>query len=113
MSALTTTENDALSQHEAVIQDGLAGFAQVGASLAAIKKGRLYRDVADTFEDYCKQRWGFKRAHAYRLIEAAGIVAEMSPIGRQITNERQARSLKDVPANERNVIVENAAAGGR
>jgi len=112
MTALTITERDALAQHEETIREGLAGFAAAGAALLAIKKGRLYRDGFHTFEDYCSKRWGFKRAHAYRLIEASEIVAEMSPIGRQITVERQARVLKGLPPEQRNEIVEEAAAAG-
>jgi hypothetical protein len=71
--------------------------------LLAIRDGRLCRDEYATFEDYCRERWGSNRAHAYRLIEAAATVAELSPIGDTPppTNEAQARELARIPQGQR------------
>ena len=57
-----------------------------------------------TFEEYCKERWGMNRAHAYRLIDAAEVVNNLSPIGDIPVNESQARpltQLNDNPALQR------------
>ncbi len=71
----------------------------VVTALLAIRDGRLYRDTYETFEAYCRDRWGVKRAHAYRMIQAAETVAEMSPVGDVPlpTNERHVRELARLP----------------
>jgi hypothetical protein len=65
--------------------------------ITAIRDRRLYRRDFATFDDYCRERWGMKRAHAYRLIDAAGVAFSMSPIGdienALPANEGQAREL--------------------
>lgn len=43
----------------------------VGQALARIRDGRRYRlEGFDTFEDYCRERWGFSRVRAHQMIEA-------------------------------------------
>lgn len=60
-----------------------------------------YRDEYDTFEEYCRERWGWSRRHANRTIAAAdvaetvapmGAIESHSPIGER-PNEGQAREL--------------------
>ena len=67
---------------------------QVGNALLAIRDKRLYRQDFGTFEEYCQERWGMERRHAYRLMDAAQAVENVS-LGTQIlpTSERQARPL--------------------
>lgn len=96
-TALTPAEASELQAHEAVIEGGIDKFLEVGRALLAIRDRRLYRGTAPTFEAYCRSRWGFGRAHAYRLIEAARIQDAVSPTGRHLSSERQARALADVP----------------
>lgn len=44
-----------------------------------IREKRTYRsDGWDTFEEYCQERWGWSRGRAYQLMDAAGLVNEMS-----------------------------------
>ena len=64
---------------------------------------RLYRHTHATFEDYCRERWGMNRAHAYRLIDAATVAVNLSPMGDILpTAERQARPLTVLePAQQR------------
>jgi len=88
-----TGEIVTLQDCEAVIKAGLATFVDVGNALLQIRDGRLYRDQFDTFEEYCRERWGFNRAHAYRMIEASEVVGVLSPMGDTPRNERQARAL--------------------
>ncbi|MGH2415581.1 MAG: hypothetical protein ACRDEA_18200, partial [Microcystaceae cyanobacterium] len=48
---------------------------------------RLYRSTHRSFEEYCRERFGFERRHPYRLIEAALVVdnlLQMRPNGTQI-----------------------------
>jgi hypothetical protein len=53
---------------------------------------RLYRREYAGFDEYCREKWGWKRDHAYRLIDAAEVV-KVSPIGDKIKTESQAREL--------------------
>lgn len=75
-------------------------LAVAGKALATINQARLYRETHATFADYVEDRWGMKRAHAYRLIEAWPVAATLSPVGD--TNEAQVREL--VPAAKRHGV---------
>ncbi len=58
-------------------------FYQSGKALVELRDRRLYRNSHKTFEEYCQDRFGFGRAHSYRLIDAAAIVDNLSPNRRQ------------------------------
>jgi phage N-6-adenine-methyltransferase len=91
---LTRQERSRLDVLEEVIEYGLQTFVDVGNALTEIREGRLYRQDYSTFEDYCRDKWGMERRHAYRLMDAAETVKNVSH-GTQIlpANERQARPL--------------------
>ena len=91
---LVEVESAELLLHEKTIEQGLKTFVDVGNALLAIRDKRLYRQQWGTFEDYCQERWGMERRHAYRLMDAAQAVENVS-LGTQIlpTSERQARPL--------------------
>ena len=79
---------------EKVIQEGLTTFYEVGKSLKEIRDGGLYKEVFGTFEDYCQQKWGMERRHAYRLIESSDVKDNLCPVGHILpANERQVRPL--------------------
>ncbi|MBW4689270.1 MAG: hypothetical protein KME40_30305 [Komarekiella atlantica HA4396-MV6] len=62
-------------------------FFEAGKALLELRDRRLYRSTHKTFEEYCKDRFGFERRHPYRLIEAAVVVdnlMQMCPNGTQI-----------------------------
>lgn len=79
-------------------EQALHGFRKAvvvaGKALEVINRGRLYRETHATFADYVLEVWGFKRAHAYRLIEEWPVAVAVSPIGD--INEAQARELLPV-----------------
>jgi hypothetical protein len=83
---------------ENYIAPRLRGFVEAGIALLAIKERRLYLQGGfDTFEIYCKQRWGIDDSHARRMCDAAQ-VAQMTastnaPIGAVVERESQAREL--------------------
>jgi hypothetical protein len=89
-------ERQRLDQLEAVIERGVKTFIEVGTALKEIRDSRLYKQQYGTFEEYCKQRWGFTPQHGGRLIAAARTVQEIEPNGFHSApeNERQARALK-------------------
>jgi hypothetical protein len=81
-----------------VCEQALHGFRKAlvvaGKALEVIKRGRLYRETHGRFGDYVEEVWGFKRAHAYRLIDEWPVAVAVSPIGD--INEAQARELLPV-----------------
>lgn len=72
MSTLVVTS---LAEREAVIERGLGTFVEVGAALMGIRDDRQYRESHDTFEDYCRERWGLSKPYASQLIVASQTVA--------------------------------------
>lgn len=114
ISVLSDFDSAQLDQLEERIGAGLSSFIEVGEALSAIRERKLYRQTHGTFEDYCVSRWKMKRAHAYRLMDAA---AALSPIGDKssITTESQARELARVEPAQRQAVVEKAiqATGGK
>ncbi|MEX2598511.1 MAG: hypothetical protein WD533_02535 [Dehalococcoidia bacterium] len=88
-----------LQAYEATIERGLATFVEVGEALEAIRAGRLYRAAHDTFEDYCRARWGLDRTYAHRVMAAAE-VSRMLPIGNKPTAESQARPMVGLPVEQ-------------
>lgn len=82
--SLTDDEINELKTCEAVIEQGIHAFTAVGRALATINGKRLYRMTHALFEEYCEEVWKMERAHAYRLINAAGVVDDI---------ERQVKAL--------------------
>jgi phage N-6-adenine-methyltransferase len=81
-----------LADCEAVIERGLATFIEVGHALLEIRDSRLYRETYCTFEDYCRERWGFSRPRAYELMHAAEVVSAIADT-QGPRNEAVAREL--------------------
>lgn len=100
---LTTDEQRALAQYEGTIERGLGTFLEVGRSLAAIQRERLYR-MDGTFETYCRQRWDISRQHGHRLIDAAKVTALLPPAAPQPNAESQVRPLVGLPEGEVPVV---------
>jgi hypothetical protein len=96
-AALDDRERADLETCERAVAGLQRALAVAGKALATIHQARLYRESHATFEAYVEERWGMKRAHAYRLIEAWPVAAALSPIGD--TNEAQVREL--LPAVKR------------
>lgn len=113
MHALSRTERDTLTECESQIERALAdirsAWKRIGAALARIHAGRLYREVCDTFDAYVEQRWLLPRSTAYEWIEAAGVVIAIESTPVVIDGESRvidpparishARELARLPAN--------------
>lgn len=90
------TGENRLAQLETIIQDHRRQFYPSGRALKQIRDERLYRDLLfDNFDAYVRQRWDMNRSYAHRLIQAATVMENLSPIGDGILpqNESQARVL--------------------
>lgn len=106
---LVLSEVQQLAECEAVIERGLHTFVAVGNALLTIRDKRLYRQDFGTFEDYCRDRWGMERAHAYRLIDSAKVVNALSPIGDILpATESQARPLTALPPEVQPIVWQQA-----
>lgn len=117
MSDLTIREQEDLADLEEVIEKSILLFHEVGRALLEISARRLYRQTHASFEAYCQARWGFQRAHAYRLISASEVVDDLSPFGGALpANEAQARPMVPLAPGQRREVWEAAQAlapGGR
>jgi hypothetical protein len=108
--ALSSDEQIELEECEGAIDRGIKAFFEAGQALARIRDLRLYRVEYRTFEDYCQQRWRMERAHAYRLVEAAAVYGNLSPMGDILpANERQIRPLTRLDPDQQREAWEQAA----
>jgi hypothetical protein len=110
---LTSDQRLKFEACEATIARGWHTFVEVGAALTEIRDQGLYREQHKDFEAYCRFRWGYARTHAYRLIDAAGVIKDLSPIGDKLpkpANEAQVRELVPVPNDKRAEVWKNAVA---
>ena len=93
-------------QHKIVLK-GVQAFWDMGQALAVIKSGKLWRAAGHKgWNDYCVSVVGMSRAHAHRLIGAAGFMEtfKTSPIGDVFPmNEAQVRPLLKLPDEETQV----------
>lgn len=92
-----------LTELESVIERGQQTFIEVGVALAEIRDSKLYRERFATFEDYCKDRWGWNASRSRQLIGAAEAVASMQSVTvvtqselPSVQTERQARELAKI-----------------
>ncbi|BAZ18924.1 hypothetical protein NIES4071_108090 (plasmid) [Calothrix sp. NIES-4071] len=81
-------------------------FYEAGKGLRTLRDKKLYRSTHNSFEEYCKERFGFERRQPYRLIEAAGVIdniVEMCPNWTHSENEEDSTRpnwTQIVPTNE-------------
>jgi hypothetical protein len=105
-----TTPATRLGELEAIVDKGKVAFLEVGAALIEIHDRELYKERCSTWADYVKQRFGFSRQHAHRLMQAKQL-AHASPMGDKPKTEREARARKHAakksqPANAKSPSVD-------
>ena len=104
--SMTPYERTQLHEAERLISRGIRSFLEVGRALAVIKERRLYRATHPSFSAYLRDRWGFNRAHGYRLLNSVQLLDELRPIAERRglplpDNERQLRLLRKVKDPDR------------
>lgn len=110
MSELDILERAALAQCELIIARGLRSFVEVGTALVEIRRERLYRESHGTFEDYCRERWGFSRVRAHQLIEGAETTQALTIVNSPLpANEGQARELTGLEPEQAAEVMQTAA----
>ncbi len=95
---LTTEEEGERHRLELKVEQG---FQEAVKALKELRDRKLYRSTHQTFEDYVVGRFGMQRAHAYRLINAAVVLENLSPIGDILPmSESQCREIAKLPSFE-------------
>jgi hypothetical protein len=74
----TQVSHRSLADLEKVIHEGELSYVEVGKALQEIRKGKMYKDKYNTFEEYCEKRWGYCRQTAYEYMDAAAVAANVS-----------------------------------
>src|SRR5262249_30774712 len=71
---------------------------------------RLYRASHKTFEEYCRERWHWSRQRSHQLIEAAGVIENLSTMVDKaaIVTERQVRELAPLPVPGQRAVTARA-----
>ena len=106
---LSKMELQQLRKLERTIRKGWNTFIEVGRALSEIRDQKLYREQFKTFESYCKHHFGYSRSHAYRLIGAADVIEDLSPIGDKSKlpqAEAHVRPLIELTSEERKTVWE-------
>lgn len=100
---------------EVKIKAGLANFIEVGEALMEIRDSKFYRIEHGTFEEYCREKWGFTKTQANRLISASAVNGNLTPMGVKPANERQTRPLSKVAPEKQSLVWQDAVgiAGGK
>ena len=85
-------------------------FLEVGRLLVRMRDSGLYKAEFKTFEAYCKEKFGWSRPHAYRLIDLARVDENLSPIGDipKPKNEAQAREIAKAPPEKQAEVWQEA-----
>lgn len=93
---LSAEKHQTLGELEKTIAKGEGSFVETGLSLATIRDGNLHLEAGyQTFEAYCRGRWGFTRQRACQLIGGAETAKHLATIVNTVspTNEGQVRQL--------------------
>ena len=89
----------------------LATF-EAGRMLAEIRDEHLYKiDGHENFKVFCQEVLKVSGAHAYKMIEAFRVKSE-SPACDSITTVRQSLTLRNVPKEDHNEVIEQAKITG-
>ena len=103
-----------LAECEATMERGVRGYVEAGEALRIIRDDRLYRETHGTFEDYCRERWGWSRQRSLQLIDAASVTTTVVSLNAPApANEGQARELVGLPAETAAQIMRTAAETGQ
>jgi len=110
---LTGTEAKRLESLEACIRRGQKTFVEIGLALETIRDEKLYRSDFSTFQDYCKEKWGWDRQRAIQLINASAVVKSLpANVNNCLQTESQARELSKVEPTKRDEVLAKAAQSG-
>ncbi len=114
IDAMTGEILPSLAECEETIARGVRGYVEAGEALRTIRDARLYRETHGTFEDYCRERWGWNKDRSNQLIRASEVSTTVLSLGAPApANEGQARELVGLPAETAAEIMRTAAETGQ
>lgn len=103
VGVLEGLQETTLASREAVIEQGLGTFVEVGNALLAIREDRQYIEAGfPNFEAYCQRRWNFSRQTGYDLMQTAAVAQLVQEVGQQPSREA-ARELAPLRAEPEKV----------
>ena len=73
-----------------------------------IRDGRLYREIHKTFEEYCRERWGFTKTYANNLIGATTASENLTTMVVKPISERQLRPLTHLEPEQQKEVWQKA-----
>ncbi len=84
-------------------------FFEAGKALMELRNRRLYRSTHRTFEDYCRDRFGYSRRQPYLLMEASvvfdNLLEKCDPLDHILpTSERQVRPMTKLEPQEQQEV---------
>ncbi len=94
-------------------------FYEAGKALQSLRDRRLYRSTHKTFEEYCRDRFGYNRSRSYQFIDAAIVVDNLQGCPQIVdifpTREAQVRPLTSLEPDEQREVWQQAVetAGGK
>jgi DNA repair photolyase len=107
-TSLSDDDRGYLRAREGIVTQGVRASITAARALFEIrtyKGGLLWRQEFKSFEAYCRAKWDYSKAHAYRLSDCGDFVIELeaqSPNGdQQPVSEGQVRPLLDLPREAR------------
>src|SRR5262249_14836463 len=72
---LSSAQRARLHELERVVEKGLDSFLACGKALMEVRDQKLFRENYDTFEQYCRERWGLSRSRGQEIIRST-VVAQ-------------------------------------
>lgn len=98
----TVTDETTLAACEEELRLTAESFIRAGNALMRIRDSKLYRKTHDTFEAYCKEKWGMSVRFAQMKMSAAKVTQEIKAnnCSRLPETESQARPLAQLKPDE-------------
>lgn len=94
---------------EADIEKHEESFLIVAQRLMEVKERKFYLFVADTWEEYLRNRWGRTKQWAQQVMSSKEVRDSLPPREQKAVNTvSKARALKSVPPEQRAKVVEEA-----
>lgn len=102
-----------LAQLKAIVSRNLSATIDAGRALKEIKDRELWKEEAESFQEFCVNNWGVSKQRAYQLMDSVGIIDALpKEQSTAVDSERAARELKKVPAEDRAEVVKKAQQAG-
>ena len=116
MWKLSVAEKSELEKLVKIIKEGQKTFFAVGQSVVRIHDQKLWRESAETFEDFCLKTFGWTANYARRIKNSYVVVEELAkqnvPIG-TLSTESQTRAIAQVPKSDRVETLRQALKSGK